>query len=121
MAVSKILLVDDDVELCNELAEMLRDEGFSVGNTSDPFAGATLIENNTYDAVLVDFKMPGLNGFDLLVKAKQKLPGAARFLVTGRPLFEMELEKEYTPDLITEIITKPFNAAVLVSKLKDAS
>lgn len=119
MPVAKILLVDDDVELCNELAEMLRDEGYDVDNTSDPFAGVTLIEHTAYDAVLVDFKMPGLNGFDLLVKAKEKIPRAARFLVTGRPFFEIELEQEFAPGVVTEVIPKPFNVAALLATLRN--
>jgi DNA-binding response OmpR family regulator len=114
----KLLLVDDDVELCCELAEILREEGFSVENTSDPFDGEKMIENNNYDIILVDFKMPGLNGIDLLRKAKQKLPASARFLMTGRPFIELELNKVHLPDLVDELIMKPFEVTIFLEKLK---
>ena len=114
----KILLIDDDEELCNELAELLRSEGFTVENTPDPFDGKARIETTDYDLVILDYKMPELNGVDLLRIAKNKNPGTAVFMVTGRPFVEKFLEEERVSALVDAVISKPFSDDTLLSQIR---
>jgi DNA-binding response OmpR family regulator len=117
MDTKRILVIDDDVELCEELTEALRAQGHCVENTSDSSNGVELIKKNTFDIVILDFKMPGLNGIDLLRKVKTSSSQTSVFLITGRPFIEKLLEKEKVADLVAGFIKKPFNDKVLFEKI----
>lgn len=65
-AVVQILLADDDIELCEMLAEYLSPEGFTVDAAHD---GKTALQKATttdYDVIILDVMMPQLNGFEVL-------------------------------------------------------
>ena len=116
----RILIIDDDVELCEEVAEVFRDEGHSVTNISDPKESQELIDNGTFDIVIVDYKMPGLNGIELVKNIKKKNPKICVFIASGRPFIEKLIEEEKVAHLVSGVISKPFNCAVLLEKIKSA-
>ncbi len=62
----KILIIDDDKELCEEMAEILKGEGYDVSTAFDGLAGKKLIEENHYNLLLLDVKLPDINGLDIL-------------------------------------------------------
>ena len=66
MANKDVLVVDDDVLVCESLKEMFILEGFSVDAVLDGQAALAKIEGNHYQVVLSDIQMPGLNGIELL-------------------------------------------------------
>lgn len=114
----KILLIDDDTELCQELAEILRNEGYLVDDTSDTKQGEVFIKGNNYDIFIFDYKMTGLNGIDLLRKAKEKNADSSVFIVSGRPFIEKLLEEENVLGLVSGVINKPFDVEDLLHKIK---
>jgi DNA-binding response OmpR family regulator len=114
----KILLVDDDRELCDEMAEMLRYEGYFVDNTTDPLEGKSLIDKNRYDIIILDYKMPAVTGFELIKQIKENVPKTAIFLISGRPHIVELVEREGLSKAITGIISKPFNDQLLLEQLK---
>ena len=66
MAMTRILLGDDDVELCAMLSEYLQAEGFVVDAVHDGEAALERAQAIDYDLLLLDVMMPGRNGFDVL-------------------------------------------------------
>ena len=56
MSNKRILIIDDDVELCGEVAEMLAGEGYLVESTSDPAQGRRLIDTRKFDIAILDYK-----------------------------------------------------------------
>jgi DNA-binding NtrC family response regulator len=114
----KILLVDDDVDVCNLLSALIRDEGYIVDNTSDSQQGALLIEKNTYNACIFDYKMKGLNGIDLLRLAKNKNPQCIVFIISGMLDIEMLRGDEDVDNLVAGIISKPFDIDALLQKIR---
>lgn len=116
----RILIIDDDVELCDEMAELLRCEGYAVDNTSNSGRGLALINTTIYDSIIIDFKMPGLNGFELLKRIKKNRHGTPVLLVSGRPFIEKLLKEEKLSRLVDEIITKPFDARTILKKVAHA-
>lgn len=117
MGNKRILLIDDDLELCQELAEILRDEDYDVKNTSSPLEGKTLIDKDVFDIVILDFKMPDLNGLELLKIIKTKNPKTSVFFITGKPFIEKLLQEQNLADLVSGIISKPFNIKTLLDKI----
>ena len=117
----KILLIDDDVQLCEEIAEMLRDEGYFVDNTSDEVEGEKLIKNNTYDICLLDYKMSRLTGIELLREIKKKNPQCSALIVSGRPFINKTIEEQNVSHLVSGIIEKPFEIKDVLGKLEALS
>ena len=76
----RILLVDDNVDLAENIAEILEDQGFSVDVFSDPFAALQALVPGAYAAALLDIRMPGMDGIELYHALKERdpaLPGIA--------------------------------------------
>ncbi|KKR30443.1 MAG: hypothetical protein A2149_05135 [Candidatus Schekmanbacteria bacterium RBG_16_38_11] len=114
----KILIIDDDAELCEEMAEFLNDEGYSVQTALDGNQGEKLIRKNNYDVILLDFKMPGLNGIDMLKIVKEKKPKPAVFIISGRPFIEKLLEEEKLTSVVDGIMGKPFDLEMMLKRIR---
>ncbi|MGE5385061.1 MAG: response regulator, partial [Betaproteobacteria bacterium] len=73
---TKILLIDDDVELLGLLGEYLENEGFEVAKAHDGEAGAAAALTGDYDLAVLDVTMPRLNGVEALrcIRADTSLP-----------------------------------------------
>jgi len=71
----KVLIVDDDEELRVGLSRQLESEGFSCGQAADGQAGLDLLMAEDYKAALIDLKMPGMDGIELLRKMKERAIG----------------------------------------------
>lgn len=114
----RILIVDDDSELAEEMAEILRDQGYFVENTSDSLQGEKLIIESTYDLYLLDYKMSGLSGVDLLKKIKVKDIESTVFIISGKPSIDKLLEEGNVSHLVSAVIKKPFDVEMLLREIK---
>jgi len=79
----KVLIVDDDLEMCALLSDVLKKEGFTVVSTGDSLEAAKLIKREEFDLVISDLKMKGLEGLDLLEEAKKMLPLTPVVIITA--------------------------------------
>ncbi|MES2695458.1 MAG: response regulator transcription factor [Verrucomicrobiota bacterium] len=70
----RILLIDDDRTLCGLIADYLRPHGFSVSACHAGDAGATRAVAEPWDAVLLDVTLPGLGGYAVLQRIREKSP-----------------------------------------------
>ena len=73
---SRILVVDDDVELCELVQQYLGSQGFHVDAVHDGSTGVTESLSNSYDLVILDVMLPGIRGFEALrqIRAKSTVP-----------------------------------------------
>ena len=62
----RILLIDDDVELCSLLAELLKREGFEVQMEHDGAKGLERARSGQFELIVLDVMLPGLDGFGVL-------------------------------------------------------
>ncbi|GAA5135642.1 response regulator transcription factor [Thalassotalea piscium] len=76
MSQNKILIIDDDKELSELLAEYLSNEGYNIECCYDGVSGLARAYDNSFSLILLDVMMPGLNGFELLkaLGGKHKTP-----------------------------------------------
>lgn len=118
MPPKRILIVDDDLELCDELKETLEAEGYSVEFVNDAVKGEGLIRNGGFDTVLLDVKMPQISGIDILKNLKADDIRKRIFLITGRPLIEQALDEENLSDMVSGIIPKPIDTEILLKNIK---
>ncbi len=66
-----ILLVDDELEMCLSLSELLRDEGYATLYVTNPLDVPSLLRQEQIDLILMDVKMPEIGGIDLLKTVKK--------------------------------------------------
>lgn len=76
----KILIVDDDINLCNVLKEELTEVGYDTEFVNDGDSALDYLKGNHVDLILLDLKMPGKDGFDVL-RELQKLKLSVKVIV----------------------------------------
>lgn len=114
----KILLIDDDKELSEEMIDLLAAEGYKVEAAFNGLDGEKLIKRNQYDVILLDFKMPVLNGADLLKRIKKLTLKSKIILISGRPFLEKEIKKQGLLPMVSAFICKPYDVKRLINTIK---
>ena len=79
----RILVVDDEANARTALAELLRDEGYSVEGAADGFKALGKLAEFAPDLVLTDLKMPGMDGIELLEEAQSTTPTLSVVVMTA--------------------------------------
>jgi PAS domain S-box-containing protein len=79
----KILLIDDEPDILRVLAMSLRADGYDVLTAASGEAGLTVFDAQSPDIVLVDIKMPGINGIEVLQEIKAKETFSEVIIITG--------------------------------------
>jgi len=112
-----ILVAEDEADLRDILKVTLEQEGYRAILASDGDEAIKRIEKKSFQMALIDLKMPGVNGKELVFKIKQINPLMPIVIVTGSPDFkeEVSLKKQ-----VYEYIYKPFRLNELVGVVKEA-
>jgi DNA-binding NtrC family response regulator len=79
----KILVVDDELSIRESLSGWLRQDGFEVENAADGMAALSMIKETHYDIMLIDVKMPEMDGLTLLRQLKEMEPEIAVVMMTA--------------------------------------
>ena len=80
---TKILVIDDEDSIRNTLQEILEYEKYEVDLASDGNEGLEFIKQNSYDVILCDIKMPGLDGIEVLERVIRLQPDAPVIMISG--------------------------------------
>ncbi|MFT4625184.1 MAG: two-component system response regulator RegA [Myxococcota bacterium] len=80
---SRILLVDDDDRLRERLGQALTDRGYAVRTASSPAAGLDQLERAPCDYAVVDLRMPGGSGLELVAAIRERSPSTCIVVLTG--------------------------------------
>lgn len=121
-----ILVFDDDKEMCAELSDILQDEGYLVDLANNGHDGLSMVRNKNYNVVLLDLKMEGMDGYDILKRLKSGYPGLNVVVVTGSAVGRKNVLNEILagpedPQKIEalkcadHVINKPFDVNSLLS------
>jgi two-component system, NtrC family, response regulator HydG len=78
-----ILVVDDDLDICLNLTDILTDLGYRVDYALDGPSALELVRQRPYDVALLDLKMPGMDGLTLYREIKNQRAGTVSMLVTA--------------------------------------
>ena len=117
----RILLVDDEPDVIYTIKRVLENIGFIVDSYDDPILTLTNFKPGSYDLILLDIKMPNMNGFDLYERIKEIDRNVKTCFLTASELFYEEyrklsvhtaLEKEY-------FIQKPCRSEELIHQLNE--
>jgi len=78
-----ILLVDDEESVRESLGSWLSEDGYQVDTATDGQGALDKLAKQAYEIMLVDLKMPGMDGLRVLVEAKRRQPGLVVILMTA--------------------------------------
>lgn len=111
----KILIIDDDEELCDLVSEYLTVEGFETEAVNDGIAGLEKARSGKYDMAILDVMLPKMNGFEVLrhLREESKLP--VLMLTARGDDMERIVGLEIGAD---DYLPKPFNPRELVARLR---
>ena len=100
---NKILIIDDDKDIANSMAEFLKGEGYSVLSSTDPISSFWHYSKFQPDLVICDVNMPEMNGIEVLKKIRKHHPAQKFIMVTGAFLNQSEfklLSENHIPQII---------------------
>lgn len=113
----RILIVDDEVQVCSSLRRLFRRGGFEVETAQGGPDALLKLEAFRPDVVLSDFRMPRMSGAELLAEVRQRLPQALRIILSGyadlTPIMASFREGE-----VSRFINKPWDNDTLVLSIR---
>ena len=111
----RVLLVDDDATVVRFIGLLLEREGFQVTTAGGGLEGVALAEKAAFDAVVIDYEMPDLNGAEALKAIRKAQPGIGAFFSSGivSPQLEEEAKRQQAV-----LLRKPYRVGVLVKALE---
>lgn len=112
---NRILLIDDDRELCGLLGEYLATEGFSVDAVHDGLQGVDQACGGQYTLVVLDVMLPGLNGLDALRRIREATAVPVVMLTARGEEVDRIVGLELGAD---DYLPKPFNPRELVARIR---
>ncbi len=114
----KVLLIDDEKEFVETLAERMKARGMDVSTSTSPVDALKKAENESYDAIILDLMMPEMDGLETLAALKDKNPDLQIILLTGHATVEKGIEAMKMGAM--DFLEKPIDLKVLSEKIKKA-
>jgi DNA-binding NtrC family response regulator len=115
---TRVLLVDDERDFLDIMAERIRARGMTVTTATSAEEAAKMVKMGSYDTVIMDFMMPAMDGFKALKLLKDIQPEIQVILLTGDATADKCSEALRLGAL--DVIEKPADLNLLIQKIKDA-
>jgi DNA-binding NtrC family response regulator len=113
---SRILVVDDEDALRMVLSSELSSSGYEVATASDGDEAITVVQNKKFDLVLLDIKMPKVDGFEVLKFIKKNFPGVKVIMLTGFADLKNAIEsKKHGAE---DFVSKPYDLVDLLKTIE---
>ena len=114
-----VLIIDDEGQFVDAVVERLRLRGFEANGVTSGHDAMELLRQKSYDVVLLDVKMPGLGGLEVIRKVKEKWPDLQVVMLTGHGSSQ-DAEKGMELGAF-EYVMKPVNIDDLTDILRAAT
>ncbi|MFQ5640965.1 MAG: sigma-54-dependent transcriptional regulator [bacterium] len=115
---ARILVIDDDENLLKSLRKILRLQDYSVDAIANPTRVAGQLESQAYDCILLDVRMPGVSGLDLLRMILEKCPATPVIMISGQSAIATAVQS--LKDGAYDFIEKPIDPERLFVAVKNA-
>ncbi|MCP3871834.1 MAG: response regulator [Desulfobacteraceae bacterium] len=114
----KVLLVDDEKDFLEIMSERMQARGIEVITSDSALEALNMIEKESYDAIILDFMMPEMDGLETLKAIKEKRPELQIILLTGHATVEKGVEAMKLGAM--DFVEKPADLEALSEKIKKA-
>ena len=111
----KILVVDDELSLRDSLKEWLEEEGFTTGMAESGQQALDMLGKEDYHLMLTDIKMPGMDGVELLNRAKKNYPDLGVVMMTAYATIDTAVDAMKIG--AHDYLIKPFDPELLIPKI----
>jgi len=118
MAGLKALLIDDEEELVSTLVERLGYRGITAAFALDGYEALHKLREDKFDVVVLDLKMPGMDGVEILRRINSTYPDLPVLLITGHGSLANEMED--MPEGAHDYLMKPVDLETLIAKMQEA-
>jgi DNA-binding NtrC family response regulator len=119
MTGQRVLIVDDEAELRETLAERMTVRGLTVATAASGAEALEILAERDFDAVVLDLAMPGLDGIETLRRMLAINPDLQVILLTGQATVQKTIEVMKLGAL--DLLEKPTDLSVLIEKIEEAS
>ncbi len=113
----RVLVIDDESVICDACRLVLAEKGHAVDRCLTGKTGLLAIEHGTYDVILLDMKLPDIDGTEILENVRKKTPAPCVIVMTGYSTMSNALQamklgaadylaKPFTDDELVEAIEK---------------
>ena len=117
---ARILIVDDEQAMREACREVLGPEGFILAEASSGRSALDIIARQAFDLLILDLKIPQVDGMEILRAVQQASPGTATVVITGYPSIDTAVEamklgaadflpKPFTPDVLRLTVRRVLN------------
>ncbi|VAW81859.1 hypothetical protein MNBD_GAMMA12-2938 [hydrothermal vent metagenome] len=115
---ARLMVLDDDEGVCDYMCELLANSGYTVESFTNSVEALTRFsESPSFDIVITDYTMPGLNGIEFTQAIKKIDSNIRLLLITGySDCLDEDVASEYGID---SVILKPFTSNVLLEEIRD--
>jgi len=113
-----LLIVDDDIGMVATIGDVFQDRGYNVTMVDDGHRAIKLATRTNFDVILMDVKMPGINGLETYKEVKEIIPTAAVIMMTADS--KEELVKKALEEGAYAVIYKPFNVKRVIKIVEEA-
>jgi len=113
-----ILVVDDDENLCANLKDNLSDKGYQVCVAYDGNMAIEMTRENIFDIMLIDLKLPSLNGLETYLAIRDIRPNVVAIIISGYLQEMSELARQAIRESAYTCLEKPINMDKLVELLE---
>lgn len=111
----KILIIEDDLRIAQNISKGLLEKGFETEVAYDGKIGVKLALSNTFDLILLDLNLPGLNGYEVCSEVRKKKPSIPIIMLTA--LGETEDKIEGFERGADDYLVKPFDFRELLARI----
>ena len=111
----RILIIDDDAELCALIERFLESEGFGLDRAADASEGITLASSGSYALIMLDVMMPDLSGFDVLRRIRERSRTPVLMLTARGDTHDRVLGLELGAD---DYLPKPYDPSELAARIR---
>ena len=114
----KVLLVDDEIDFLEVMSQRMKARGLDITTAESAEQAISVIEKKSFDAVIMDFQMPGMNGMEALKIIKNNKPEMQVILLTAYATIEKTVEVIKAGAM--DLLEKPADIDALIDKIKKA-
>lgn len=112
----KVLLVEDEYRMAQALEEILRQENYEVDHCVDGVNGLEALESGIYDIAILDVMLPGLNGFEIVKRARKERVLTPILMLTAKA--EVDDKVKGLDCGADDYLTKPFVTKELLARVR---
>ena len=116
---NRILIVDDEPDITESFGLALEDSGFEVDKYNDPAVALASFKSNVYGLLILDVKMPKIDGFELYNKIKKIDKKAKVFFISAFDIDHAEITKKYPGLKIENFLPKPIQIPELIKRVEE--